>query len=188
MKKTRGFTLIELLVVISILGLLSSIVLVSVQRAKRKAYYTRGELEAREIGTAMELYALDNNERYPCDIGRSLPPGLEKYLSTSPDWPKAPWPGSVYDWDYWSSSDPGCAGSLTYPPNSEPVYQLSIRFCDPSCVCNYPYESWASGFDCQSSIYWCVSGLCRAHGNAEYDHPGCCFGGKCPIDQPRCAF
>lgn len=68
-KKTRlarGFTLIELLVVISIIGMLASVVLVSLQGARNKAKDTKLILELKELQKAMELYKLDNG-RYPGD-------------------------------------------------------------------------------------------------------------------------
>ena len=48
-KKNRGFTLIELLVVISIIGLLSSIVLVSLNNARVKARYARAQAELNQF-------------------------------------------------------------------------------------------------------------------------------------------
>ena len=63
-KKNRGFTLIELLVVISIIGVLSSITLVSVQAVKNKAKETKSFVEVKELVKALELYKLDNNS-YP---------------------------------------------------------------------------------------------------------------------------
>lgn len=51
-----GFTLIELLVVISIIGLLSSIVLTSVNSARAKARDARRKSDMRAIQLALEFY------------------------------------------------------------------------------------------------------------------------------------
>ncbi len=53
--KSRGFTLIELLVVIAVIGLLSSIVLVSVGPARAKARDARRQSDIRQISLAMEM-------------------------------------------------------------------------------------------------------------------------------------
>jgi len=54
--KNQGFTLIELLVVIAVIGLLSSIVLVSLQGVKGKARDARRMHDLSQIRTALILY------------------------------------------------------------------------------------------------------------------------------------
>ncbi len=63
--KTRGFTLIELLVVIAIIGLLSSIVLASLNTARVRARDARRAGDMRSVVNALALYALDNNGAVP---------------------------------------------------------------------------------------------------------------------------
>lgn len=60
----KGFTLIELLVVIAIIGLLSSIVMASLQTARSKGRDARLVSEVRNLQTALELYYLSNGH-YP---------------------------------------------------------------------------------------------------------------------------
>ncbi len=60
----RGFTLIELLVVISIISLLSSIVLTSVNSARAKARDARRIADFKNFSLALELY-FDKYNRYP---------------------------------------------------------------------------------------------------------------------------
>ncbi|OGZ96200.1 MAG: hypothetical protein A3J10_02295 [Candidatus Sungbacteria bacterium RIFCSPLOWO2_02_FULL_54_10] len=63
-KRQQGFTLIELLVVISIISLLSSVVLTSVNSARAKARDARRIADFKEIQKALELY-YDTNGQYP---------------------------------------------------------------------------------------------------------------------------
>jgi len=65
-KLSAGFTLIELLVVISIISLLSSVVLVSLDEARAKARDTLRITQLNEIANALELYrANDPDGLYP---------------------------------------------------------------------------------------------------------------------------
>ncbi|MFH0803691.1 MAG: type II secretion system protein GspG [Candidatus Tagabacteria bacterium] len=64
-KNKNGFTLIELLVVIAIIGLLSSVVLASVNTARQKAYYARAQADLDQIRKAMRMYEIDVGELPP---------------------------------------------------------------------------------------------------------------------------
>ncbi len=66
-KATRAFTLIELLVVIAIIGVLSSVVLASINIARQKADDARRLADMHSLMQALEMYANDNNGNYPND-------------------------------------------------------------------------------------------------------------------------
>jgi prepilin-type N-terminal cleavage/methylation domain-containing protein len=57
--KNKGFTLIELLVVIAIIGLLSSVVLASVNSAREKAAIAKTLAEMKSLQNAIEMYRND---------------------------------------------------------------------------------------------------------------------------------
>ncbi|HOZ56493.1 MAG: Type II secretion system protein G precursor [Parcubacteria group bacterium ADurb.Bin316] len=63
-KKNFGFTLIELLVVITIIGLLSSLAVVSLNSARIKARDALRKADTAQLRIALGLYYMDNN-RYP---------------------------------------------------------------------------------------------------------------------------
>ena len=64
MRKDSGFTLIELLIVITIIGLIAAMAIPNLISAVDKAKQKKTMGDMRQIGGAVEMYAVDNNT-YP---------------------------------------------------------------------------------------------------------------------------
>jgi len=103
--KNKGFTLIELLVVIAIIGLLASIVLVSLNSARTKARDVRRKMDLRQLSIANEM-RFDNVSSYAGTAGWFSNPGhggldaalTPDYISVIPDDPKN---SGGYIYMYW---------------------------------------------------------------------------------------
>jgi len=80
-QKNKGFTLIELLVVISIIGILSTLAVVSLNNARVKARDAKRVSDVKQIQTALELY-LSDSDGYPAgnnlEIGAAAASALSK--------------------------------------------------------------------------------------------------------------
>ena len=136
--RLRGFTLIELLVVIAIIGLLSSVVLASLNTARAKARDARRISDLAQIRTALELYYNDKGY-YPqsgcgwdCNgytVSYSaggwgyLASELAPYIASLPVDPInspacPPWGDNCYTYSY------GNVGRTTYSPQYDLTAQL----------------------------------------------------------------
>jgi general secretion pathway protein G len=116
MTKEKSFTLIELLVVIAVIGLLASIVLVSLGPARDKAKAAKVISDLTQTSKAIYLYWADTEMDPPHDHSWSDSCERAALISGNfspkpPDWagpyigswPKTPW-GTEYHWELWSSS------------------------------------------------------------------------------------
>ncbi len=186
-KNKQGFTIVELCVVMVVIGILAALTYsIIVPHYREKTYYTRSVTEMNAMSNATKLYVAKYND-YPADVSRDVPAGIKEFVQGQQDadnWPSAPWPGSVYDWDNW-------------PPDSNgPIqtYQISVRMCNPgdnaTCKKNaqkylkdYVPQSTLDNWDSYSAVYYCISGSCRSHQSKPMTWPGYCVncGGKSTI-------
>ena len=87
-RKSRGFTLIELLIVIAIIGVLAAIMTPVLVRARFKTYHAACVQNERNMATALELYALENEQLYPDDLD-TIATGDDPFMKSIPECPSA---------------------------------------------------------------------------------------------------
>ena len=138
--KQKGFTLIELLVVIAIIGILSAVVLVSLNSARQKSRDAKRLADTRQMMTALELFYNDNGG-YPAATSGTIAAGAVMTGGTSPwstyfagAWPSAPNP-----------QDGGCTpaeNTYTYATTGAAVNAVfpgyTFRFCIGALTGGYP--------------------------------------------------
>ncbi len=162
--KNKSFTLIELLVVIAIIGLLSSIVLVSMGGTRAKARDTKRLQEIQQIVIALELFYNENN-RYPdnsndgvsnsgecigdgvaCGNSNAFENAIREFLPSSPKDPSHNCPDS-------SSNCSGYSYFYAYDPTHngcEPVVSF-YRFENVGMQAEHGRRDTTSGGDMQIS-------------------------------------
>jgi len=103
-RNQRGFTLIELLVVIAIIGMLSSVVLASLNSAREKSRDARRLSDIKQIQTALELIFDDSAPpEYPDALSSLASGGYMPSIATDPR------TGDAYYYDNLTSTGGACA-------------------------------------------------------------------------------
>lgn len=92
----KGFTLIELLVVIAIIGILSSVVLASLNSAREKSRDAKRVSDVKQIQLALELY-FDAKGEYPDALSKLAP----AYI---PQVPKDPLANAAYPFNAYTAT------------------------------------------------------------------------------------
>jgi len=100
MSRQKGFTLIELLVVIAIIGILSSVVLASLNSARKKSRDARRVSDVKQMQLALELY-FDSNGGYPSTTQGLAVLATGGFMATIPNDPQ----GTAYSYGSDASAD-----------------------------------------------------------------------------------
>lgn len=118
--RKNGFTLIELLVVIAIIGILSSVVLASLNTAREKANVTKAVAQIREMRTATEMYINDTGQFPPsCDMGCTA--STDPYITNVGN--VSGWAGPYFPGGVWDLKTPwGGHFTVVYNPNIAAVH------------------------------------------------------------------
>lgn len=135
--KRKGFTLIELMVVIAIIGILSAVVLASLDKARSKSRDTKRIADISQLQLALAAY-LNKHNNYPAVTGLSNLSILvsESYISVLPTDPKN---DSTYKYGY--KSDTGSSYCLSAELENPSSYIDSSITCTTDVSDSaYPYK------------------------------------------------
>lgn len=138
MKSQKGFTLIELLVVIAVIGILASVVLVSLNSARGKARDAKRMADLKQLTIALALY-YDTHGAYPL----SQPFGSSSWINR----------GNCASFGGYPTS-----GSDGWIPNLAPAY-ISVLPIDPKGDANRCYLYHSDGVDYIVMAYTTAEGI-----------------------------
>ena len=122
-RNKKGFTLIELLVVIAIIGVLASVVLASLNSARRKSRDSRRIADIKQLQLALEMY-FDANSSYPAALTALTP----TYIPTIPKDPIG-----ATDYPYYQCSSTKYHLGAGLEESSNPALQSDLNSVPSDC-------------------------------------------------------
>ncbi|MDQ3244764.1 MAG: type II secretion system GspH family protein [bacterium] len=140
LKKNKAFTLIELLIVISIVGILSSIVLVSLSEARKKGGDGGIKSNLLSVRSQAEVF-YNNNSTNPLS-----------YTSVCTNGTVGGVPGV-------GSALKGAAEAASLSTNSPNLFADDAASSSTQAVCNDSSAAWAAEVPLQQGGFWCVDSL-----------------------------
>jgi prepilin-type N-terminal cleavage/methylation domain-containing protein len=159
----KAFTLIELLVVISIIGLLSTLAVTSLSRAKAKARDAKRMSDLKTVSKALEFFYLDNGY-YPtesygdvtsCDNNEVIAFYDDVIIG---DFALCPRTTFKKGSNLYMTSLP-----VTPTPNQGYYYYGPTTSFEPPCVFSYDIESYGSNY-----MFWCRGGNCQLSNGSTF--------------------
>lgn len=149
-----GFTLVELLVAIAIIGLLISILLPSISKARQSSYTVKCAANMRTIMQAVNLYAVTYNGTFPGSPYTSgahirysgapaefIPPGVTANASDT-----ANAPGVVSMWDWVSPSAKMMGLKFNEGPTGNDRKERFIQFLRPGTPFTCPSNDFVASY------------------------------------------